>query len=331
MRHDVQVVFRTQIPKDYALAPFQSIGNLSRIETWNGGKGELQSNVVSAGDGVGIIALPYNTDLFHLKIEKGRWLKGSKKPEVVLNQQAMEKYGHPKVGERLMLKLAGKPFEARLIGVVWELDKAKIYMDQDQYDAFANPDHLINSLMFIAKDKSYDKIIAMKKEIENAIAPSDLNVLYVMSQAERVKVIYDHLNIILTTILFLALTVLVVSALGMASATGINIMERTREIGVLRAIGATPKMIYGLFVAEGMLISGVSVLLGLLLSWPLSFAASPFFGNLMLGDGALLRLVFSANGFWITLVATLAFGWLASRIPARSAIKVSTRAALAYE
>jgi putative ABC transport system permease protein len=84
-----------------------------------------------------------------------------------------------------------------------------------------------------------------------------------MSQAERVKVIYDHLNIILTTIVFLALTVLVVSALGMASATGINIMERTREIGVLRAIGATPEMIYKLFVAEGMITSVASVFLGL--------------------------------------------------------------------
>ena len=148
---------------------------------------------------------------------------------------------------------------------------------------------------------------------------------------ERVKVIYAHLNIILTIIVFLALTVLVVSALGMASATGINIMERTREIGVLRAIGATPKMIYRLFVAEGMIISVASVFLGLLLSWPLSSAASPVFGNLMLGDGASLRFAFSANGFWITLVATVVFGWLASRIPARRAIKVSTREALAYE
>ncbi len=51
----------------------------------------------------------------------------------------------------------------------------------------------------------------------------------------------------------------------------------------------------------------------------------------MLGDEALLRLHMSANGFWITLVATLAFGWLASRIPAREAVNVSTCAAVACE
>ena len=37
----------------------------------------------------------------------------------------------------------------------------------------------------------------------------------------------------------------------MASATGINIGERTREIGVMKAIGTTPKMIYSLFVTVG--------------------------------------------------------------------------------
>ena len=184
--------------------------------------------------------------------------------------------------------------------------------------------------MFVSKDKRYDKVMELKSEIEAAIAPSDLNILYVMSQAERVKVIYDHLNIILTIIVVLSLLVLIVSALGMASATGISILERTREIGVLRAIGATPKMIFQLFAAEGMITSIASILLGMLLAWPLSMAASVFFGKLMLGDGAALRYVFSGEGFVITLATTLVFGWLASRVPARRAIQITTRDALAY-
>lgn len=331
MRHDVQVVLSNQMPKELALAPFRSLENVARIEMWNGGKGEVQSKVVSTSEGVGIIALPYDTDLVNLRVEKGRWLQGSKEPEVVMNKHAVELYGNPKVGEYRSLKHAGKELTVKLVGVVWELDKPKIYMDEKQYDDFANPDHLVNSLMFVAKDKSYDKVMTLKREIEKAIAPTDLNVLYVISQAERVKIVYDHLNIILTTIVFLALTVLVVSALGMASATGINIMERTREIGVLRAIGATPEIIHRLFIVEGMIVSVAGVFLGLLLSWPLSMAASPFFGKLMLGEGALLRFVFSAYGFWITLFTTIIFGWLASRIPARKAIRVSTREALAYE
>jgi len=122
-----------------------------------------------------------------------------------------------------------------------------------------------------------------------------------------------------------------VSAMGMASATGITIMERTREIGVLRAIGATPEMIFRLFTAEGLITSLAGIALGLLGSWPLSSVAASFFGDLMLGKGATLQSAFSVSGFGITLVTTLIFGWLASRIPARRAVSVSTREALAYE
>ncbi|MDH4327487.1 MAG: ABC transporter permease, partial [Nitrospira sp.] len=261
----------------------------------------------------------------------GRWLHGFQAPEVVMNRQALELYGNPTLGSSLPLDIGGNIRMVKLVGVIDELEKSKVYIDQVLYDAFANPKHYINSLMFVSKEKGYDTVMTLKGDIEAAIARSDLNVLYVMAQAERVKIIYDHLNIILTTIVFLSLLVLVVSALGMASATSISILERTREIGALRAIGATPAVIFQQFVTEGMIVSVASVLLGLLLAWPLSMVAADFFGTLMLGEGAALRYVFSGEGFAITLVTTLIFGWLASRIPARRAIRVSTRDALAYE
>lgn len=330
MKHDVQVVLNGQMSRERAVTLFSGINNLDRIETWNGGRGELQSHVVATSSGLGIVALPHDTGLFKPRLVQGRWLQVAEPPEVVMNQQAMELSGNPLVGSLQQLEIGGKSLQAKLVGVVEELEKAKIYIDLDQYDAFANPDHTINSLMFVAKDKQFEKVMALKRDIEGVISSSDLNVLYVMSQAERVKVIFDHLNIILTTIVFLSLLVLVVSALGMASATGITIQERTREIGVMRAIGATPQMIFEMFVAEGMMTSIASIVLGLLLAWPLSRVASVFFGKLMLGEGAALRFAFSTDGFLIVLGTTLVFGWLASRVPARRAIHISTRDALAY-
>ncbi len=331
MKHDVQVVLRDQIPKEQALAVFRSVPNVARIEAWNGGRGEMESKTIATNDGIGIVALPPDTDLFKLRVVYGRWLRHSAGPEVVMNQQAMEIYGNPAIGSTQVLVVGGKQLTVRLVGVVEEFEKPKIYLDREVYDAAVNREHKVNSLMFVAKDKRYDKVITLKKEIEKAIVGSDLNVLYVMSQAERTRIIYDHLNIILSTIVFISFLVLVVSAMGMASATGINIMERTREIGVLRAIGATPDRIFRLFTMEGMITSSAGIVLGLLLSWPLSIVASSFFGTLMLGKGSVLRFAFSPTGFWITVAVALAFGWLASRVPAQRAVSVSTREALAYE
>jgi putative ABC transport system permease protein len=331
MRHDVQVVLSAPMPREQALSVFAGIAGVERIETWNGGRGELQTRVVATRSGLGVVALPYDTDLFRPRLVQGRWLQRASENEMVLNQQALELLGHPPLGSLQTLDIGGRPFSARLVGVIEELEKPKLYVDQAAYDALANPSHAINSLMFVAKDKRYSQVIALKRRIEAAIEASDLKVLYVMSQAERVKVVFDHLNIILTAIVVLSLLVLVVSAFGMASATGISIQERTREIGVMRAMGATPSMIHRLFVAEGMATSIAGIVLGLLLAWPLGSVASAFFGTLMLGQGAHLRFALSGEGLVVVLVTTLLFGWLASRIPARRAVRVPTREALAYE
>ena len=171
----------------------------------------------------------------------------------------------------------------------------------------------------------------MKKSLEHVVAGSDLKVLYVISQAERTKIIADHLNIILTVLLLLAFLVLWVAALGTSAASAITVMERTREIGVLRAVGAGPRRIVGMFLAEGMIAATLGLAAGLVLSWPLSQGASLYFGRLMLGEGAVLRFAWSPMGTAITIAVTLVFGWLSSWGAARSATRISTRKALSYE
>jgi putative ABC transport system permease protein len=305
---------------------------VQRIETWNGGRGRLQSSVVATGNGIGIIALPYDTNLVTMDVIQGRWLQNSNDIEIVMNQGAAETFGEPVVvGKQYQINLNGKQVPAKLVGIVKSFDVAKIYIDKTQYDKVANPEHLINSLMFVAGDRSYDKIVSLKQDVERAIGRTDLNVFYVMSQAERARIVYDHLDIILTLFTALSSLVLLISTLGMAASTGTNIIERTREIGVMRAIGATPKIIYSLFVAEGAVVSSVGIVAGLVLSLPLSYYAAEFFGELILGHGIPLKFAFSQTGFAVTLAITMIFGWLASRIPARKAISISTKEALSYE
>ncbi|MBO9703322.1 MAG: FtsX-like permease family protein [Sporocytophaga sp.] len=331
MRYDVQVVLKSQIDEEHALMPFKSIDNVKMIESWIGGRGEIQSRLLSTDKGAGIVALPADTKLLKLKVTSGRWLSVESGNEIVMNQQAWNLYRKPEIGSSVTLLLGNKCVSKKVVGIIEEFDKAKIYIDLEQYNTLFNPQRLVNSLMFVAKDKEYSGILKLKREIESAIVSSDLDVLYVMSQSERVKIIYDHLNIILTIILLLSFLVLVVSGVGMTSATSINIGERTREIGVMRAIGATPKKIYKIFVNEGMIISCLSIILGLILSFPLSKLAGVFFGNLILGDGAKLKYAFSLVGFIITILITALFGFLASTLPARRAIKIPTHKALSYE
>ncbi len=331
MRFDVQVATARPVPREAFLQVFSRLSGIDRTEFWSGGKGELQTRVVGTSDGIGLVALPLDSRMVALRMIQGRWLRSASEPEVVLNQAALERFHQPRLGQSLTLKVGGSERQATFVGLAEEIDKPKVYLSHAFFDRWANPEHRVNTMIFIAKDRSFRGVMTLKKEIERAVAASDLEVLYVMSQAERTKIIADHLNIILVTLLILAFLVLWVSALGMASATSITVMERTREIGVLRAIGATPNRILRRFVTEGMTTNLAGLALGLILSWPLSTVASAFFGRLMLGEGAVLRYAWSPAGCVVTVATSIVFGLLATRIPAGAAVRLSTRQALAYE
>ena len=331
MKYDIKVLLKQSLPPEIAIAPFKDIDAIKSIEGWLGGVGRIQNDSLSTASPIGLIAAPFDSKLKDHDMMQGTWLTGSKELEFVVNQQAAMELKPLIIGRHYAIAPGDKQVSAKLAGVVREFDVAKIYVDLDNYNRLANPDNNINSLMISLNDRAYDNVIRVKKEVEHIIEKSGMNVIYVMSQAERAVIIFNHLNIILMIILFLSLLVLSVSSMGMGSAMGINIIERTREIGVLRAIGATPKMIIQLFVLEGFIISVPSIISGLLLALPMSSLAAGFFGELILGEDTPLDFAFSTPGFTITLIVTLLFGYIASRVPANKATEITVRQAIAYE
>ncbi len=332
LKYDVQVLMKEPLPPQTATARFESIEGVGRIEAWVRGRANVQSeDITTSASGIAVIASPFDSTLVERDFLQGTWIGQSEQIEFVVNQNAAVAFKPLIIGESYSMVLAGNEVSARLVGVVREFDVAKIYMDQDKYNALANPDGLVNNLFLSLDDRSYQNIIAAKQEVERIIEATGMDVIIVMSQAERAKVIFDHLNIILMVILFLSLLVLSVSSMGMGSAMGINVMERTREIGVLRAIGATPKMVVRLFVVEGFIVTSASVLVGLALALPMSVVAAAFFGELILGEDTPLDFAFSQTGFFITLFITLMFGYIASRTPANKATQITVREAVSYE
>ena len=89
---------------------------------------------------------------------------------------------------------------------------------------------------------------------------------------------------------------------------GVDVLQRTRELGVMRAIGATPEAIAQLLRRESVVVSVLAVGFGVLLAVPLTAGATTFFGALMLGDGARLEFAWSATGLGVTLLTTFSFG-----------------------
>jgi len=127
----------------------------------------------------------------------------------------------------------------------------------------------------------------------------------------------------------MALLVAIVGGIGLSGTLSLGVLERTREIGVMRAIGASSRRISLMFVGEG-LIQGV---MSWLIAVPLGIPAAYFMATVVLsrtfGDALLYH--FSPTGIVLWLVIVVVLGSVASWLPARSATRVSVRESLVYQ
>jgi putative ABC transport system permease protein len=120
-----------------------------------------------------------------------------------------------------------------------------------------------------------------------------------------------------------------IGALGLMGLMSLNVMERTREIGVMRSIGATSRAVGSIVVTEGLIIGIVSWLIAIPVSIPISLVFNSMLGSVMFGTT--LSFVFSLTGLaaWLAIVMGIAFA--ASLLPAYRAMRMSVRETLAYE
>ena len=127
----------------------------------------------------------------------------------------------------------------------------------------------------------------------------------------------------------MAVLLAVVGGLGLMGTMSLNVLERTREIGVMRAIGASDGAVRQVFMVEGILIGMLSWLLGAGLALPLSKLLSDAVG--LAFTKAPLSYTFSLNGVLLWFVVVVILAALASFLPARSASRLTVREVLAYE
>jgi putative ABC transport system permease protein len=126
----------------------------------------------------------------------------------------------------------------------------------------------------------------------------------------------------------MSLLMIVVGGLGLASTMSLAVLERTREIGVMRAIGAPHGAILGMIQIEGLVIALSSWALAIPLSLPMSVTLGEAFGRVMLKLP--LRLAPEPAGVLVWLGVVVVVSLVACAWPALRATRITTAAALAY-
>ncbi|MBE2221108.1 MAG: FtsX-like permease family protein, partial [Anaerolineae bacterium] len=139
----------------------------------------------------------------------------------------------------------------------------------------------------------------------------------------------EQFSIIVSVLMIMALLITLVGGLGLAGTMSMNVLERTREIGVMRAVGASDGAVLRVILVEGLLMAVLSWFLAIFFAIPAGKLLSLVVGQHIVNGK--LSYVYSIPGafMWLALVLIVAF--IASYIPARNASKLTVRDVLAYE
>ncbi|MDO5561468.1 MAG: ABC transporter permease [bacterium] len=175
----------------------------------------------------------------------------------------------------------------------------------------------------IIKAQSTEKISATKRAIEKALVERGrlkANEFTVMDQQSILDTINDILGVLTIGLSGIAAISLVVGGIGIMNIMLVSVSERTKEIGLRKALGATPKLILLQFLFEALFLSVAGGLIGLILAQILVVLLNNFFPALITIQAVLLAL-------GVSLSVGLIFGVA----PARAAAKLSPIEALRYE
>ncbi|MCP4359656.1 MAG: FtsX-like permease family protein, partial [Chloroflexi bacterium] len=145
----------------------------------------------------------------------------------------------------------------------------------------------------------------------------------------EVRSFFDNFFVQYLGMLFgLAIIMAVVGGVGLTGALSISVVERTKEIGVMRAIGAKTFVLMGMFVLEGVLQGVISWAAAMPLSFVLGRPLAGIVGDAMFDVALDYQYNYQAVAIWLILVIVIST--LASIMPARSATTISVRESLAY-
>ena len=136
-------------------------------------------------------------------------------------------------------------------------------------------------------------------------------------------------TVVVAFLILMALLLAAVGGLGLTTTMSINMMERVREVGVLRAIGASNVSVRQIVLAEGIAIAAVSWGVGTALSFFISPLFSAQLGLALIKIPLRYQYSFAAAGIWFFILLAIAI--VASLGPARNAVRLTVREVLAYE
>jgi putative ABC transport system permease protein len=302
----------------------RSLPEVKQVEAWAMRGAEVGE------DRVTMWGIPPDTGLYVQRVIEGRWLDPLVPDGAVISSRLAETR-HLGPGDRIELTSAGRAQWLTILGVVDDnaqglqsLSRGKVFVPLETAGRLTNSTGMADffAVQMHNPDGAYVQEALDKLERKyRSLSPGMLAAYTDKEQSlEASKIL---------SILLYAMTIIVatIGGIGIANTLTLNVLERRREIGIMRAVGARNGHLVQAFFSEALVLGGAGFLLGLLLGYPMAQMLVALMSAVLFP----LDFIFPIEVAVTALFFTLALTAVASLGPALGAARLKVSNALRYE
>ena len=326
--HDLEVTLPRPVDAGRLEALARGLPGVERAEAWRRAGVALATpaddpDVPGEPRRYALTGYPPDTRLLHLPAQSGRWPLPGESGAIVVTRFVQSQVRGLQIGSEFTLHFRGRRTAVHVVGVVDEVATPMLYTGFANFEAITGLGDASTDLRVKTRQPE-----AVAAAFDLALADARIDVGQMQTRANRREVLEEHFHVVTDVAKMVALAAALVGAICLAAFASLSVLERAREIGVIRTLGATPRDVTRLFVAESAAIAALSALLALGLSLVATRALNDLTSRQLLQVA--VPLVISPAGLALLggglVVVLLGAGWPVARL-----VRGSVRDALAYE
>ncbi len=330
-RADVTLDFDRAYRIDEVAQTVNKIDGVESVEGWQFINTELLYPDGTVADNINLLAPPAESELVNPLMASGRWIRPDDVRKIAISEAILKYYPGIVPGDTLFLKVNGREEEWEVVGIFKFVGREGILA----YTPFEYSQQVLNltnrSFSFRVVTTQHDRAFQnlMAEKLDDVFRAEGYKVRQAESGLASLDTVSESLDTLVVFLLIMAILTAIVGAMGLTGTMGMNVLERTREIGIMRAIGADDRAVMRTVIGEGFVIGAISFILAIIVSIPLTYLLSTIVSLAIFETPIDVIFTWLGYAIWFGLVLLLSI--IGSILPARNAARLTIREVLAYE